>query len=115
MIKQHGVDVIINDSIVGSSMGVAIFLIACLNGLISFLVLALVMPLAGEDYLLYAYMGAGISFFMGMLIAALAVQLISAAVSTTLVCYAENPRALENTKPELYQQITRNYRFGSNI
>jgi hypothetical protein len=113
MIKEHGIDVIINDNIVGSSMGVAIFLISCVNGLIAFVLLSFVFKI-GSDYTI-SYIGALVSFLTGFFISALAIQLVSAAVSATLVCYAENPRALEVTKPELYQQITRNYRFGNNI
>lgn len=104
LIKSHGVDVIINDSLVGNCMSVAVFLIGLTCGLIAFIIGTFVLE---NKYL--AFTAAGISFFLAAVITAVATQLIESGVSATLVCYAEDPNALQRTKPELYREITGSY------
>ncbi len=114
LITTHGVDVIINDNIVGTSMGIAVLMIAVINGVLGFLILNLVVLSDEPKSIVFVYIGSFCAFLMGSLVAALPIQLITSGVSTTLVCYAENPQALERTKPELYHQITNQYRFANN-
>ena len=104
LIKSHGVDVIINDSLVGNCMSVAVLLIGLTCALIAFLI-----GLMFLDNQALIITSTVLSFVFVTMIAAVATQLIESGVSATLVCYAEDPSALQRSKPELYREITHSY------
>ena len=104
LIKSHGVDVIINDSLVGNCMSVATLLIGLTCGLIAYLI---GLSLSLTDPLLITV--TIISFLFTFMISAVATRLLESGVSATLVCYAEDPSALQRSKPELYREITSSY------
>lgn len=104
LIKSHGVDVIINDSLVGNCMSVGVLLIGLTCGLFAFL--TGLMFLENQSLTITA---AVLSFVIASMISSVATQLIESGVSATLVCYAEDPSALQRSKPELYREITHSY------
>ena len=104
LIKSHGVDVIINDSLVGNCMSVAVLLIGLTCALIAFLI-----GLMFLDNQALIITSTVLSFVFVTMITAVATQLIESGVSATLVCYAEDPSALQRSKPELYREITHSY------
>jgi hypothetical protein len=50
-----------------------------------------------------------LSFMLGCGVSLTISQVIESGVATTFVCIAENPQALWNTKPDLYNQIRSTY------
>lgn len=104
MIKSHGVDVIINDSLVGNCMSIATLLISLVCACIAY-VGGLVL-LSNQTLTITA---TALSFISTFMISVVATRLIESGVSATLVCYAEDPSALQRTKPELYREITQSY------
>ena len=104
LIKSHGVDVIINDSLVGTCMNIAIFLISLTCCLFAFIA-----GLTFLDSLALQITTTVLTFVFVTLISVVATQLIESGVSATLVCYAEDPTALQRSKPELYREITHAY------
>lgn len=104
LIKSHGVDVIINDSLVGNCMSIGVLLIGLTSGLISFI--------AGKIFFsndALTITTTALSFVFVSMIAAVATRLLESGVSATLVCYAEDPTSLQRSKPELYREITSSY------
>lgn len=104
LIKSHGVDVIINDSLVGNCMSIATLLISLVCACIAY-VGGLVL-LSNQTLTITA---TALSFISTFMISVVATRLIESGVSATLVCYAEDPSALQRTKPELYREITQSY------
>lgn len=107
LIKSHGVDVIINDSLIGNCMGFAVFVISMICALGGFL---LGMLFFKNNAI--AISSAVASFVFSLMITSVATQIIESGASATLVCFAEDPAALQRTKPELYQEIIRSYQVG---
>lgn len=100
LIKSSGIEAIINDSLVDTVISVSSFgigiLAACSTGLVLFIMDAnvtanLVFSLA--------------AFVIGLASSMIMMTTVSSAVSTTFVCLAEDPAALQRTKPELYNLI----------
>lgn len=115
MIKKHGVDVIINDCIVGTCLTTAASFISRLVLVIVFGVAVLLVKftdIAADLHVAIAYGCAVAGFLVAFLVCLVTFQVVSSAVSSTLVCYAENPDALQRTKPELYHQITSKYNIA---
>lgn len=108
LVKSHGVDVIINDCLIDKCMGVGIFLISILSATITYIVGVLMSGLHMGHVILVT----AVSFIVSLLVCSVATQLIGSGSSATLVCYAEDPSALERSKPELYREITTAYRGG---
>lgn len=100
LIKSSGVEAIINDSLVDtvisvSSLGIGI-LASCSTGLVLFAMRA---DTFATIVLSFA------AFTIGLVSSLLMMTSISSAVSATFVCLAEDPAALQRTKPELYNLI----------
>ena len=89
-------------------MGVGIFLISILSATITYIVGILMSGLHMGHVILVT----AVSFIVSLLVCSVATQLIGSGSSATLVCYAEDPSALERSKPELYREITTAYRGG---
>lgn len=104
LVKSHGVDVIINDSLVGNCMSVAVLLIGLTCAGCAFL--GGMMTLDNDSLTITA---TAFSFLLGLMVAAVATQTIESGVSATLVCYAEDPASLQRSKPELYREIVTSY------
>jgi hypothetical protein len=104
MIKSHGVDVIINDSLVGNCMKMAVLVISLICTAIALIGGKLFIESVNVISLL-----CGLSFLATFSIVSVATCLIESGASATLVCYAEDPATLQRTKPELYREITSSY------
>jgi hypothetical protein len=107
MIKSRGIDALINDNIIGSVLGMGAFLVGIINaGVGCFLVRLLPSIPSHPSYTI----AAGIfAFFIGFTQFSVFSEVITSGVSTTFVCLAEDPAALQRTKPELYEKIRQTY------
>ncbi|KAJ3348799.1 putative choline transporter, neither null mutation nor overexpression affects choline transport [Allomyces javanicus] len=115
MIKDRGVDAIINDDLIGNVLGFGSLLIGGITLLIGWLVF-LVGRAADKSALTSGTtMSAGliivlvVSFLMGIVVFNLIAEVINSGVATIFVCIAEDPNALRATKPELWEEIRRTY------
>lgn len=106
LIKSRGIDAIINDDLIANVLnlgGVAIGLLTALGGYL--FVHFSSMPNANEYYVAVCL----VSFFVGIAEFSILSVVIDSGVATTFVCLAEDPLALEQKQPDLYQQIQRSY------
>ena len=109
LIKSHGVDVIINDCLIEKCMGVGNLLISLSSALCAYTAGSFVSR--GSDNALPIVVTATV-FLLSLMLCSVATQLIGSGSSATLVCFAEDPSALQRSKPELYREITSAYQTG---
>ena len=105
LIKSHGVDVIINDCLIDKCMGVGILLISMISALCAYIAGFILFQSSNN---LIAGVSAA-TFLLSAMLCSVATQLIGSGASATLVCFAEDPSALQRSKPELYREITSAY------
>ncbi|KAG0213057.1 putative choline transporter, neither null mutation nor overexpression affects choline transport [Mortierella sp. GBA30] len=104
ILKDRGIEQLINDNLIGNVWGMAAILSGCLSGLASYLYLRFADPVfnqAGEFTVIFVIMG----FVMGLQICFTVGTVVDSGVVTTFVCLAEDPAALARTKPELFEKI----------
>ncbi|KAF9439260.1 putative choline transporter, neither null mutation nor overexpression affects choline transport [Entomortierella beljakovae] len=104
IIKDRGVEQIINDNLIGNVWAMAGLLGGVLSGLGSYLYLITAEPafnITGQ----FTYVIVIIGFIMGLQIVFTVGTVIDSGVVTTFVCLAEDPAALQRTKPELFERI----------
>jgi len=108
LIKQRGVDTIINDQLVGKVMGIIAFISAIICG-------AFAAAYSYLDTVLYDQYGyapivfAIVGFVIGLVLVNQVLFVIDSGVATVFVCFAEDPHALSQTKPALYQVFRETY------
>ncbi|KAI8821083.1 plasma-membrane choline transporter-domain-containing protein [Fimicolochytrium jonesii] len=113
--KQRGVDAIINDQLIGSVLGLGGTLIALICGFIAYLYVRFSdIPDNSLHYGVFVSLAVviGASEFFVMS------NVIDSGNVTTFVCLAEDPAALQRTKPELYESIRQAYpqvQFGAHV
>ncbi|KAI8076565.1 choline transporter-like protein [Gilbertella persicaria] len=104
LIKDRGVEALINDNLIGNVLVMGALLVGILSSLLGYLYLLIAQP---------AYNSTGnmtpivmlICFIMGMSMFSTISTVISSGVVTTFVCLAEDPEALRRTNPELFEAI----------
>jgi len=102
LLVQHGVDAIMNDTIIGKVMGIITFLSAlicgCLGGISAFLDPQL------NNVLFIILLSFG-GFLIGVILVNQVLFVIDSGVTTIFVCFAEDPQVLCNSYPDLYQVL----------
>ncbi|CAO3564408.1 unnamed protein product [Mortierella alpina] len=104
ILKDRGVEQIINDNLIGNVWSMAAILSGALSGLATYLYLIIAKPdfnATGNFTIVLVIMG----FVMGLQICFTIGTVIDSGVVTTFVCLAEDPAALARTKPELFERI----------
>lgn len=109
LVKSNGVDVIINDSLIGKCLGVGIFIISIISMLSALVISKNLFKLEEFSFIL----SSSLAFIFSLIICSVATQLIGSGTSAILVCYAEDPLALQRSNPELYDEIKSAYRSSS--
>lgn len=102
LITERGIDVIINDSLVGTTMNLSVLFIGLLNGAIAFGVAFIFFK---NEFMHLSVIAAVYAFLIAFLVSAVALQLVTSASSSTLVCFAEKPEAIQATKPALFNEM----------
>lgn len=105
LVKSRGVDAIVNDNIIGTCLGIASLAMGILVFAITYLVGARGFGEKSEIALGTAVACALIT----LIIANVAFEIIGAGTTTTFVCLAEDPQALQRARPELYNLIMQKY------
>lgn len=104
LIKRSGIEAIINDSLIDTVLMVTTLAISIFAGVSTLLILLIL----GAHPIVAIVLGL-VALILGATAASITFQTISSAVSATFVCLAEDPAALQLTKPELYATIAATY------
>ncbi|CAH1759261.1 24015_t:CDS:2 [Entrophospora sp. SA101] len=107
LVKEHGIDAIINDNLVGNVLAMAAIFIGGICALFGFVYITYLEPglFTGDQMALSSALIIIISFIFGFTLTSVMLQPINSGVSTIFVALAEDPDALRQTKPRLYQRI----------
>ncbi|KAI9097272.1 plasma-membrane choline transporter-domain-containing protein [Phlyctochytrium arcticum] len=107
LIKARGIDLIINDDLTSTVMFMGSLVVGLINTLFAYIYVNLMTGLGGNTAFVVivcmtAFMTSSVQFMVMS-------ETIISGVATTFVCFAEDPAALERTKPDLYQKILNSY------
>lgn len=105
--KARGIDAIINDSLIGSVLSMGGLFIGLVTAGAAALFVFASKDITGNA-LTYIIVSV-IAFFIGIVEFSVLANVIDSGVVTTFVCLAEDPLALAQTKPALYQKIQQVY------
>jgi len=110
LLKERGVDAIVNNVLTGKVMGMMIFISAIICGLCGG-----IWGYYDNDLKdTYLFILTGIfGFLIGMVLVGQVLFVIDSGITTIFVCFAEEPQALNSTKPALYQLFRETYEEGS--
>ena len=110
LIKSHGVDAIINDSLISTVLTIGCLLVGLICGAVGYLwVYAVYANNQWDQMFAYALLIAFGAFLIGIMMMSVVTMVIDSGASTTFVCVAEDPAALARTKPELYNKFREVY------
>lgn len=108
LIKDRGVEAIINDNLVGNVLVMGAIFIGALCALFGFgyIHLFLSNDIVDNNAILVLVI---ICFFFGLVMTGVITNVIDSGVTTTFVALAESPDALRRTKPQLFERIRREW------
>jgi len=106
LLKERGVDTIVNDALASKVLTMIIFISAIICGVFGGIWGYLDHDL--EVNWLYILTGIG-GFLIGIVLVGQVLFVIDSGVATIFVCFAEEPHALSQTKPALYQIFKETY------
>ena len=111
LIKDRGIDAVVNDSLVGNVLGMGSFAVAILSGLYGYLFIKVVQPSFYEPQDEVLVLGAVVlvEMILGAVMMSVPNNVLDSGVTTTFVALAEDPQALLDTKPELFDAIMERY------
>ncbi|CAG8683973.1 18069_t:CDS:2 [Acaulospora morrowiae] len=104
LIKDRGVEAIINDNLVGNVLVMGSILIGVICGLFAFGYIKL-LHLPFEDNGLEVFLFVVVCFLLGLTMAIVVTDAIDSGITTTFVALAEDPGALARTKPQLFEKF----------
>lgn len=111
LIKDRGVEAIVNDSLVGNVLGMGTLAVALLSGFFGYVYVSVVQPSFYEDQDkdLVMFVVIFVEMILGVAMMSVPNNVIDSGVTTTFVALAEDPQTLLDTKPELYHAIAVQY------
>ncbi|KAI8811162.1 plasma-membrane choline transporter-domain-containing protein [Cladochytrium replicatum] len=112
LVKSHGIDAIINDSLISNVFSVGAFSCGFLSGVLGYVYINAANGangIAGEAATARVIIVVVGAVLIGLAEFGLLSGVIDSGVTATFVCLAEDPVALSRTKPELYQKIVETY------
>ncbi|OAQ34868.1 DUF580-domain-containing protein [Linnemannia elongata AG-77] len=111
LIKDRGIEAIVNDSLVGNVLGMGTLAVALLSGFFGYVYVSVVQPSFYEnqdkDFVMFAVIF--VEMILGVAMMSVPNNVIDSGVTTTFVALAEDPQTLLDTKPELYHAIAVQY------
>jgi hypothetical protein len=105
LFKTHGIDALVNDSLVGRVLAYSSLLGALLSGGFGYLI---GWALYGTYYPL-PVVTCVIGLLLGFFVMNIVLQVVDSGVVTIFVCFAMDPGALANNAPELYNNLRSTY------
>ncbi|RIA90683.1 plasma-membrane choline transporter-domain-containing protein [Glomus cerebriforme] len=106
LIKDRGVEAIINDNLIGNVLAMGAIFIGALCALFGFGYIHLFLKITDGTTIFILVI---ISFFLGFMMTVVITDVIDSGVTTTFVALAEDPNALKRTKPQLFERIRREW------
>ncbi|ORX86357.1 DUF580-domain-containing protein [Anaeromyces robustus] len=110
--KARGIEAIINDNIIGNVLGIGAIAVGSLTAVVTCFVAKVFSlglldngKLSNEVIIIFGLIG----FIIGCLSFSVVAQVINSGVATTFVCLCEDPDALRQTKPELWEKVRDTY------
>jgi len=100
LIKARGFDLLINDNLIDGVMLWGCLFVGAFTGAVGVLLAKVAFNV--EYWGVWALFG----FLIGMTIAICTMEVVESTVATCFVCYAEDPQALNTTKPDEYNRLT---------
>ncbi|OZJ02166.1 hypothetical protein BZG36_05241 [Bifiguratus adelaidae] len=104
IIKDRGIEALINDNLTGNVIFIGSLLIGMITALVGYVYLVITRPAynsTGDMTVIVVFL----SFIIGTSMFYTVGTVIQSGVATTFVCLAEDPTALQRTKPELFERI----------
>lgn len=108
MAKSRGIDALINDSLIGSVLGMGTLFIGIVTAGSPLLYVKFSAEYVNPSALTYGLIALG-GFFIGIVEFSVLANVIDSGVVVTFVCLAEDPMALAATKPLLFGKIQQVY------
>jgi hypothetical protein len=105
LVKSRGVDAIVNDNLIGTCLGMSSLTIGIASGLVVYIISTLIYARPWDESLMVA----AVFGLLSIIIPAVAFEIVGAGATTTFVCLAEDPEALQRSKPHLYNAIMEKY------
>ncbi|KAF8982532.1 putative choline transporter, neither null mutation nor overexpression affects choline transport [Haplosporangium bisporale] len=113
IVKDRGLDAVLNDIIISTVWGIGAFFGAFVAAVSCQYYLMMTMGGEGgdnvKDHVLEVWIVTGLTFFLGMQVISTAGAVIHSGVATIFVALAEDPDALAKTKPEFFARIQAAY------
>lgn len=113
LIKSHGIDAIINDSLVSTVLTMGALVTGVIAGTLTYgfgtLMINATNPAQNSPAWMYLSLVSVLAFLIGFIIMAIVTMVVDSGVQTTFVCLAEDPAALARTKRELYEKFKEVY------
>jgi len=104
--KARGIEALINDNLIGNVLSIGALSIACLSSVVTCLLGFIILNIDNTTSLIIYGVCA---FIIGFMIFSVVAQVINSGVATTFVCLCEDPDALRQTKPELWEKVRDTY------
>jgi uncharacterized integral membrane protein len=104
LIKDRGVDAIINDNLIGTVLVIGGFLVGLGSVFVAWMTQGFKTSVDAPMILVLF-----LSFIIGFVMFSVISSVVDSGVATTFVCLAEDPAALQATKPELWEKIRETY------
>ncbi|KAF8985046.1 putative choline transporter, neither null mutation nor overexpression affects choline transport [Entomortierella lignicola] len=111
LIKDRGIEAIINDNLTSNVLGMGSLSVAFLSGLYGYIFIKVVQPnfYQKEDETRVIFAVVLVEFILGAVMMSVPNGVIDSGVTTTFVALAEDPQTLYNTKRDLYNAIAQDY------
>ncbi|KAI7857161.1 plasma-membrane choline transporter-domain-containing protein [Circinella umbellata] len=108
LMKDRGIDAMINDSLIGNVLFMGGLLVGVLSSLLGFIYLKAAQPAFNQEGGMTPVV-VMVCFLIGSSMFSTIATVISSGVATTFVCLAEDPDALRRTRPALFEKIRETY------
>jgi len=103
--KSRGIEALINDNIIGNVLSIGAMAVGFLSVIITCAVGLFIGIKDPAALVIYGI----IAFLIGCMVFSVVAQVINSGVATTFVCLCEDPDALRQTKPELWEKVRDTY------
>jgi len=100
LIKARGLDIVINDNLIGGVLFFGALLVGLFNGGLGLALSYFIFN--ANHYALWGFVG----LVVGTAMALCAMEVVESCVASCFVCYAEDPEALQRTKQATYDRLT---------
>ncbi|KAI3644498.1 hypothetical protein MP228_010662 [Amoeboaphelidium protococcarum] len=115
LVKSHGIDAIVNDSLVGTVLGFGKIAVGMASGTVAYAVAYFAIRGTADwndpnsAAFFFAILITVAVFLMGLVMMGIIAMVVESGTQTTFVILAEDPAAIQRSKPELYEKFKQVY------